>query len=357
MLRAALQHRLGEFALDCELEAVARATLVVVGESGSGKTSVLRCLAGLLRPNQGRIDLAGQCWCDTARGIWLPAHGRDVGYVPQDFALFPHLSAAENIGFGLRAARLGRREVRSRTSALLERFALTAFAGRRPSQLSGGQQQRVALARALALEPALLLLDEPLSALDVETRHVVRTELKRVLGGLSCVTVFVTHAPMEALLFGDRIAVMEKGRIIQSGDRISLLREPRSRYVASLLGLNLLPGRVVSRGIGKEVTLATARGEITAMESGSGDELFVVVSPDQVTLSLDAPGTSARNVLSGEIAEILPEPPYGERVRVVIGPAPVFVAEVTAAAVAQLGLLVGQRVHAAFKATSVAAYA
>jgi len=357
VLRAALKHRLGEFALDCDLEAEARATLVVVGESGSGKSSVLRYLAGLLRPDQGRIDLGSDCWCDTERGIWIPAHGREVGYVPQDYALFPHLSAADNIGFGLRAAGFARSEVRRRTDALLERFELTAFGQQRPSQLSGGQQQRVALARALALEPVLLLLDEPLSALDVETRHVVRTELKRVLTGLSCITVFVTHAPMEALLFGDRIAVMEKGKVVQTGDRLSLLREPRSRYVATLLGLNLLAGRVVHRGQGSEVTLATPRGPITAAESGAGDELFVVVSPDQVTLSLDEPGTSARNVLSGEIAEILPEPPYGERVRVVIGPAPVFVAEVTAAAVAQLGLAVGQRVYAAFKATSVAAYA
>lgn len=357
MLRAALKHRLGEFALDCELEAEARATLVVVGESGSGKTSVLRYLAGLLRPASGRLDLAGQCWCDTGQGIWVPVHRREVGYVPQDYALFPHLSAAANIAFGLRAAGLGRAQVRSRTAGLLERFELTAFADRQPSRLSGGQQQRVALARALALEPALLLLDEPLSALDVETRHVVRTELKRVLDDLSCVTVFVTHAPMEAMLFGDRIAVMEKGKIVQTGDRLSLLKEPRSRYVATLLGLNLLPGRVVHRGQGSEVTLATPRGSITAAESSAGEDLFVVVSPDQVTLSLDEPGTSARNVLSGVIAEILPEPPYGERVRVVVGPAPVFVAEVTAAAVAQLGLQVGQRVHAAFKATSVVAYA
>jgi molybdate transport system ATP-binding protein len=357
VLRAALKHRLGEFGLDCELEAEAHATLVVVGESGSGKTSVLRYLAGLLRPECGRLDLTGDCWCDTARGVWVPAHRREVGYVPQDYALFPHLSAAANIGFGLRAVGLGRAEVRSRTAVLLERFELTALADRPPSRLSGGQRQRVALARALALEPALLLLDEPLSALDVETRHVVRTELKRVLEGLACVTVFVTHAPMEALLFGDRIAVMEKGKIIQTGDRLSLLKEPRSRYVATLLGLNLLPGRVVHRGQGGEVTLRTPRGQITAAESSAGDDLFVVVSPDQVTLSIDEPGTSARNVLSGVIAEILPEPPYGERVRVVVGPAPVFVAEVTAGAVAQLGLKVGQRVHAAFKATSVTAYA
>jgi molybdate transport system ATP-binding protein len=311
----------------------------------------------LQRPEEGRIALDDRVWCDTAGAQWVGPSQRTIGYVPQDYALFPHLSAAENIGFGLKASGLGGAAVRKATQSMLERFDLLALAQRRPSQLSGGQQQRVALARALALEPDLLLLDEPLSALDVETRHAVRTELRRVLEGLSCITVLVTHAPMEALLFGDSIGVMERGRLVQTGDRLSLLREPRSRYVATLLGLNLLPGRVVRRGPGQEVHLATPRGEITAMGEDPGEELFVVISPDQVTLSLDPPAGSARNVLQGQISEILPEPPYGERCRVVIGPAPVFVAEVTAGAVSELGLVVGRRVHAAFKATSVAAYA
>jgi molybdate transport system ATP-binding protein len=356
VLRAALQHRLGEFSLDCELSGRDAATLVLVGESGSGKSTALKLLAGLQRPERGRITLGESVWCDTAASVWVGAPSRSVGYVPQDYALFPHFSAADNVGFGLRASGLPRVEVRSRTAAMLERFNLLDLASRRPSQLSGGQQQRVALARALALEPRLLLLDEPLSALDVETRHGVRTELKKLLAGLSCVTVLVTHAPMEALLFGDSITVMERGRVVQNGDRLSLLKEPRSRYVATLLGLNLLPGQVLSRGPGQEITVSTARGEITAMGQSTAKEQFVVVSPDQVTLSLEAPAGSARNVLRGEITEILPEPPYGERVRVVIGPSPVFVAEVTAAAAEQLGLIVGRTVHAAFKATSVAAY-
>jgi molybdate transport system ATP-binding protein len=357
VLRATLQHQLGEFRLDAGLEAADRSTLVVVGESGSGKSSLLRYLAGLLRPEHGVLQLDGESWCDTDRQRWLPAHQRRVGFVPQDYALFPHLSAADNIAFGLKALGQGRAQVRQRVSAMLERFDLTALASRRPGQLSGGQQQRVALARALALEPALLLLDEPLSALDVETRHAVRTELKRTLQGLPCITVFVTHAPMEALVFGDRIAVMEQGRVVQAGDQLALLREPRSRYVATLLGLNLLPGKVVGRGPGQEVAIETPRGVVHAIHGGESDRLFVVVSPEQVTLSIDPPGGSARNVFSGTVAELLPEPPYGERVRVVLGPAPVFVAEVTAAAVAHLGLVVGTPVHAAFKATSVTAYA
>ncbi len=330
---------------------------MLVGESGSGKSTVLRLLAGLTRPGTGRIEVGGEVWFDSATGIWVFAPERPVGYVAQDYALFPHLSVAENVGFGLRAMAMPAAEARRRTGALLERFELTSFAGRRPSQLSGGQQQRVALARALALEPALLLLDEPLSALDVTTRQAVRSELKRLLAGLSCITVFVTHAPMEALVFGDRIAVLEAGKIAQVGDQQSLLREPRSRYIATLLGLNLLPGRVIARGPGEEIHLETPRGEVTVLQDLSGDNLFVVVRPDQVCSLWSARRESARNVFAGVIEEILPEAPYGERLRVVLGPAPSFVAEVSAGAAQALSLAPGTPVYASFKATSIAAYA
>ena len=207
------------------------------------------------------------------------------------------------------------------------------------------------------LEPGLLLLDEPLAALDVSTRDVVRAELKRLLSGLDCITVFVTHAPMEALLFGDPIAVLEGGRLVQVGDRLTLLREPRSRYIATLLGLNLLPGRVVGRGMGEEIHLETPRGEVTVLQQVVGDDLFVVVRPDQVMLSVERPVGSARNVFAGVVEEILPEPPYGERVRVVLGPAPAFVAEISAAAATALDLGPAKSVFASFKATSISAYA
>jgi molybdate transport system ATP-binding protein len=357
VLHASLKHQLGEFQLELTLDAEPGRTLVLVGESGSGKSTLLRLLAGLERPVAGRIDVSGAVWCDVAKGRWIPAFERPVGYVSQDYALFPHLSVAENVGFGLRAVGRPAREVRRRTAAILERFGLSALADRRPTQLSGGQQQRVALARALALDPSVLLLDEPLSALDVQTRDSVRAELKRLLSGLSCITVFVTHAPMEALHFGDRIAVLEGGRIAQVGDRMTLLREPRSRYIATLLGLNLLPGTVTGRGAGEELHLTTPRGEVTVMQQVVGDSLFVVVRPDQVMLSVEPPMGSARNVFAGVVEEILPEPPFGERVRVVLGPAPAFVAEVSAAAAQALGLKPGTPVHASFKATSIGVYA
>jgi molybdate transport system ATP-binding protein len=356
VLRASLQYQVGEFHLDLTLDAEPARTHVLVGESGSGKSTVLRLLAGLLRPATGRIEVSGSVWCDTGAGTWVSAPERPVGYVSQDYALFPHLSVAENVGFGLRAVGTSDSETRRRTAALLERFELAGFATRHPAQLSGGQQQRVALARALALDPALLLLDEPLSALDVTTRQAVRAELKRLLAGLSCITVFVTHAPLEALVFGDRIAVLEGGTIAQIGDQQALLREPRSRYIATLLGLNLLPGRVVGRGAGEEIHLETPRGEVTVLQELSGDNLFVVVRPDQVMLSLERPSGSARNVFAGVVEEVLPEPPYGERVRVVLGPAPAFVAEVSAGAAQGLGLAPGTPVFASFKATSISAY-
>jgi molybdate transport system ATP-binding protein len=203
----------------------------------------------------------------------------------------------------------------------------------------------------------MLLLDEPLSALDVETRHAVRSELRQLLTTLSCVTIFVTHSPLEALVFGERIVVLEHGRVAQVGNRAALLRQPRSRYVATLLGLNLLPGRVTSRNPGGIVTLETTRGAVTVTDAAPGEELFVAVSPEQVMLSVDPPDSSARNVFVGTIEELVPEPPFGDRVRVVLGPQPPFIVEVTAASARQLRLAVGTRVHAAFKATSVTAYA
>ncbi|HEY7683043.1 MAG TPA: ABC transporter ATP-binding protein [Gemmatimonadales bacterium] len=357
MLRAELTKQLGGFSLDCTIEAEPGRTLVLVGESGSGKTTVLRLLAGLLQPDAGHIASGGQVWCDTRTGKLSPPEDRPIGYVPQDYALFPHLSVLENVAFGLRATGAHRREAHAQARDVIRRFGIEALAGRTPAQLSGGQQQRVALARALALEPEVLLLDEPLAALDAETRNTVRGELRRLLASLPCVTVFVTHAPLEALVFGDRIAVLEHGRVAQVGDQMTLLRQPRSRYVATLVGLNLLPGRVRARDPGGAVTLETPRGLITVMDAAPGDQLFVAVSPEQVFLSLEPPEGSARNVFVGAVEELVPEPPFGDRIRVVLGPDPPFFVEITAAAARQLQLAVGRRVYAAFKATSVAAYA
>ena len=194
---------MGGFHLEAALTAAAGETAVVVGESGAGKTTLLRMLLGLLRPDQGRILVDGVPWFDATIRADLPTWQRPVGYVPQDLALFPHLTVIENVAFGPRASGTTRREARMRAARLLERFEIGELAERKPGMLSGGQQQRVALARALVLEPRVLLLDEPLSSLDLQTRRVVRAELRALLRTLPCVTLYVTHMPLEALVFGD----------------------------------------------------------------------------------------------------------------------------------------------------------
>jgi molybdate transport system ATP-binding protein len=326
---------------------------VIVGESGAGKTTVLRMLAGLTRPDRGRVELDGEVWSDAATGAWLPPERRAVGYVAQDYALFPHLPVHHNVAFGLRALGRPAAEVRTRTAAMLERMGLADLAARRPAQLSGGQQQKVALARALVLEPRLLLLDEPLSALDLTTRRELRAELRRLLAGLDCVTLYVTHSPTEAMAFGQRIVVLEAGRVSQEGTREDLLRRPRSPYVAELMGLNLFRGEVISRAPGSTARVATAGGELHVVDPGVEGEVIMVVSPREVTLWRDPPAGSAQNVFHGPVEEIVPEPPLGERVRVALATRPPLVAEVTRRAVEALELAPGTMVYATFKATGV----
>ncbi|MGH7497659.1 MAG: ABC transporter ATP-binding protein, partial [Gemmatimonadales bacterium] len=197
MLAANLAERRGAFELDVEFAATAGETAVLVGESGAGKTSILRLLAGLDFPHRGLMTLDGQLYVDTATGVRRPAWERDVGYVAQDFSLFPHLNVFDNVAFGLRAAGVSSRDARPRVEDSLRRAGVPGLGSRLPAHLSGGQQQRVALARALVLRPRLLLLDEPLSALDVQTRRQLRGELRTLLRELPCVTIYVTHSPLE----------------------------------------------------------------------------------------------------------------------------------------------------------------
>ena len=227
MLELRVVSRRGEFELDAAFDAADGATTVIVGESGAGKTTLLRIAAGLDRPAVGRIVLAGEVYTDTEAGIHVPPWRRDLGYLSQDYALFPHLTVTENVAFGLRAAGVPRAEIGPRVLGALQRTGVAALARHKPPTLSGGQQQRAALARAVALSPRLLLLDEPLAALDLQTRRQVRGELRSFLRELGTTTLYVTHSPLEALLFGDRIPVLEDGRISQIGDRDDLLRHPR----------------------------------------------------------------------------------------------------------------------------------
>ncbi len=352
MLRAEVRRRFAAFELSAALEAGERSVTVLVGESGSGKTTLLRSLAGLERPDAGRIEVNDVVWFDAARGVDLPARERALGHVAQDYALFPHLSAADNVAFGLRAQGWSARDAAPRVGAALERLGVGALAKRRPHELSGGQQQRVAMARAIVLEPSLLLLDEPLAALDVRTRRSVRGELRRMLADLPCSTVYVTHSPAEALAFGERITVLEAGRVSQSGTRQELMRRPRSPYVAAFLGVNFFRGtHLASAGAATSaVRLALPHGELLL---GDGGDVVAVVHPRDITLGLNPPEGSARNVFSGRIEELAPEPPDGELVRVSLATRPPLIAEVTRAASDALGLRPGLLVHASFKAAGV----
>jgi molybdate transport system ATP-binding protein len=356
VLRATLARRLGEFQLDVELEASRGQTLVLVGESGAGKSTVLRLLAGLEHPDRGRIVLGHRTWFDGDPRATVPAWRRDVGYVPQDYALFPHLSAFENAAFGLRTQGLGGRWVRARVDEALERLEIRDLAARRPHELSGGQRQRVALARAVVTEPALLLLDEPMASLDLQTRRGVRGELRRLVKELPCPTVYVTHAPLEATEFGDRILVLEEGRVSQGGTRDELLRRPRSPYVAEFMGMNLFRGTIGFRDFAGLAEVQTDQCTLSVVDPGGDGEVFVAVGPRDVTLHLERPAGSAHNVFFGPIEEIVPEPPFGERLRVSLASRPPLVAEVTRHSAEVMGLKAGVPVHASFKATAVVTY-
>jgi molybdate transport system ATP-binding protein len=357
MLEIEVQKRLGDFALAAELQVPSGATLVLVGENGAGKSTLLRLIAGLLAPDRGRIALAGRVLADAASRAWVPPQDRRVGYVPQDYALFPHLSVEGNVAFGLASRGVSGKARRERVGRAIERMGLREFRGRKRHELSGGQQQRVALARALVLEPEILLLDEPLAALDVETRGRMRGELASLLRELGCITLYVTHQPAEALLFGERIAVLEGGRITQVGGRDDLLQRPRTRHVAEFLGTNLFEAAAARRETSGLLRLEVGGGAIYALGEERASRTFAVVDPREVTLSSDRPAGSAQNVLEGEVVELQLEPPRGDRVRVRLGTRPPFVAELSRAAAEEMSLAPGRRVWASFKATGVRLFA
>jgi molybdate transport system ATP-binding protein len=346
-LEATIGVRLGALTLDVGLHAQPGGTVVLLGPNGAGKTTVLRVLAGLHPVDLGHIAVDGQVLDDPVRGAWTPVDRRPIGFVFQDQALFPHLSALENVAFGLRARGVRRQDARRRARAWLERVDMAEHAAARPRALSGGQAQRVALARALVPEPRVLLLDEPLSALDASTRVAMRRELRRHLEAHEGVRVVVTHDPVDAMTLGDRVIVLEAGRVVQAGPLAELRERPRSRYVADLVGVNLYRGaadgeRIRLRGEGELVAAGHARGDV-----------FAVVHPRAVALHRHEPEGTPRNVLPGTVEHLDVE---GDRVRVIVAGAVPVTAEVTPAAVAELELTAGATVWASIKATEVSVY-
>jgi molybdate transport system ATP-binding protein len=320
--------------------------LAVLGPNGAGKSTLLRVLAGLLRADAGRVVVGGELWDGDGRS--LPPHRRRLGMVFQDALLFPHLSVADNVAFGLRTRGAGRAAARAAADGWLTRVGLDGLGGRRPAELSGGQAQRAALARALVGDPELLLLDEPLSALDARTRLAVRAELRRHLADFGGSTVLVTHDPVDAMALADRVVVVEEGRIVQAGTPAEVSRRPRTEYVARLGGLSLLAGTGAAGG----VVRLDGGGEVAVAEEVSGPVL-AAVRPESVALYLARPEGSPRNVwplrLTGAV-------PHGTTVRCELEGVVPLVADVTATAFAELGLAPGAQVWAAVKASEIAVY-
>jgi molybdate transport system ATP-binding protein len=338
---------LGALDLAVQIAAADGETVAVLGPNGAGKTTLLRALAGLLPVERGRIVIDCTVVDEPAAATYVPPERRPVGVVFQDYLLFPHLNARENVAFGLRSRGVPRLDARRRADRWLARVGLQDRGGDKPRRLSGGQAQRVALARALAPEPRLLLLDEPLAALDVGTRLELRRELRAHLASFAGARILVTHELLDAVALADRIVVLDEGRVAQEGSIADVSSRPRSRYVADLIGLNLLRGRAD----GHDITLDTG-GVVVAADTARGD-VYVAINPNAVALHRRRPEGSPRNVWPGRVhgADLL-----GDRIRVHVDGTVPLVAEVTPAAVAELGLHDGVDVWTTVKATELSVY-
>jgi ABC-type sulfate/molybdate transport systems ATPase subunit len=336
-LRVRFTHPLRSFDASAELTVVAGETLALVGPSGAGKTTVLRVVAGLLRPQSGFVSVDGKVLLDTDGAIDLAPEQRRVGYLFQEYALFPHLNVLGNVRFGARGS--------SRVDELLERFRIDHLARARVHELSGGERQRVALARALARDPAVLLLDEPLSALDTHTRAGVRAELRELLETLELPTLLVTHDFEDAATLAGRIGVISQGRILQLGSPTELVSVPTDPFVATFTGAVVLAGHAVGTHDG--LTKVVLDSGITAWSADQETgPVNLAVFPWDVSLGPMSHNDSRMNHLSAPVISIAP---MGNRVRVHIGP---VVAEITAASAARLDLRPGALVTASFKATA-----
>jgi molybdate transport system ATP-binding protein len=346
-LEAAVSTPLRGFSLEVELTASPGESLALVGPSGAGKTSLLRVIAGLMTPESGRVAIGGESWLDTGRSVDLPTERRRCGLVFQEYALFPRMSAWRNVAFGIE---LPRRQRRIAAVEMLDRFGLSRLADAVPGALSGGERQRVALARALAADPQVLLLDEPLAALDTTTRRRALGELRDVLLELRVPTVLVTHSFEEAALLAERLAIIDSGAIVQTGSPAEVSARPRSPFVADFAGAVVLRGDATSEP--DELTLVRLEGggEIRSVDDARGP---VAASVFPWEISLEPPGApahgSALNHIEGEVSSVMT---VGNRARVGIAVPQLLSAEVTAHSAEAMGLRPGRTVTAAWKASA-----
>jgi len=343
-----------ERGLDVDLRVADGETLALLGPNGSGKSSVLAVIAGLLRPDTGEVVLDGETLTDVGsdRAVTAAPHARRTALLGQDPLLFPHLDALENVAFGPRSRGVARAEARTRAQDWLDRVGVGDLARRRPAQLSGGQAQRVAVARALAAEPRLLLLDEPMAALDVAVLPALRQTLRTVLDPLTA--LLVTHDPLDALLLADRVVVLEAGQCVEEGPTAEVLARPRSPFAARLAGLNLLTGTWQSSDRCLVSTDGAdgqrLHGRVEGDEPAAGAAVVGAFRPQAVAVYREAPHGSPRNALVVQVSEV---EPHGDLVRVRAG---TLAADVTLQAAADLALAPGDTVTFVVKATEVSLY-
>jgi molybdate transport system ATP-binding protein len=350
-LRATLSQR----RVDLELQLRPGEVVALLGANGAGKSTLLQLISGLVRPDSGRIILDDQVLVDVERGLWVPPHRRGVVLLAQQALLFPHLSVAANVAFGPRSKGSSRRTATAEAMKWLAAVDGTEFADRRPDQLSGGQAQRIALARALAADPALLLLDEPMAALDVAVAPALRQLLRTVLRETGRTAILVTHDLIDALSLTDRVVVLDAGRIVEDGPTRTVLAQPRSSFAARIAGVDLIAGTAEMHGL-----LAPDGIHLQGIVDPAcapGESAVAVFSPAAVAVHLTLPTGSPRNHLPMTVTELEPR---GELIRVhAIGAAGGhhdLIADITAGAAADLELVPGRSVYFAIKATEVQIY-
>jgi molybdate transport system ATP-binding protein len=343
-----LERAVGEIELQIALAVAGGETVALAGPSGAGKTTVLRLIAGLAHPHRGRVECGCEVWVDTGRGLSLAPERRSCGYVFQEYALFPNLRAWENVGYGMTAVPRRLRETRARE--LLARFGIDSLAEARPATLSGGERQRVALARALAREPKVLLLDEPLSALDARTRAGASRELGAVLAQADVPALLVTHDFEEASLLADRIAVIDRGRIVQTGTAVELARVPASAFVADFTGASVLYGDATAGPDGLTTVVLDGGGALRSTDAVAG-RVAASVFPWDVALEpvRSDHQASPQNRVDASVSSVTR---IGNRVRVGLETPQPLVCEITEPAVRDLALEPGARVTATWKATA-----
>jgi molybdate transport system ATP-binding protein len=332
------------FTIDVPISIAPGTTSVLLGPNGAGKSTAVAALAGLIPLEGGRITLAGSVLDDPSTGRFVPAEQRNIGVVFQDFLLFPHLGVIDNVAFGMRSRGVPRDEALARAGEWIDRLDLGGLERRKPGDLSGGQAQRVALARALVTEPDLLLLDEPLSALDVTTRIGLRRALAEHLSAFPGPRLLITHDPTEAFLLADVIHVIEKGSVTQAGTDEDIRLRPRTRYVADLAGVNLIAG-VASDGV-----VDAGTHSLHVADTGIAGPVLATIRPSSISVYRYEPGGSPRNTWSTgvELVEHL-----GDRARLLTGDPLPLTAEVTEQSARELGLATGERVWVSIKATEV----